>query len=180
VSLISSYSPGHLDRHRPAHSPFSVFLDSRLSACPFVAYSVLNMKSFIGAVALMLGVLAPSVIAAPPGTPAQRDLLVPLEERQDTARPPRQASCHTPSNRACWTTGFDINTDYEISTPNTGRVRPVRSFFSSSKSLSLRQTVHSHSDRGRQLDRSRWRCQEQGDADQWYVMSFPHAKIPER
>ncbi|GAP91438.2 putative laccase [Rosellinia necatrix] len=26
-------------------------------------------------------------------------------------------SCHTPSNRACWRTGFDINTDYETKTP---------------------------------------------------------------
>lgn len=30
----------------------------------------------------------------------------------------RQAqSCNTPENRACWTDGFDINTDYELSTP---------------------------------------------------------------
>lgn len=27
------------------------------------------------------------------------------------------ASCHTAQNRACWSGGFDINTDYELSTP---------------------------------------------------------------
>ncbi|KAI0532733.1 multicopper oxidase-domain-containing protein [Xylaria digitata] len=26
-------------------------------------------------------------------------------------------SCHTPSNRACWSPGFDINTDYDTKTP---------------------------------------------------------------
>jgi hypothetical protein len=84
------------------------------------------MKSFLGAVALVMGMLAPvSVIAAPPVTPAQRDLLVPLEQRQDAALGARQASCNTPSNRACWSDGFDINTDYETSTPDTGVTRTV-------------------------------------------------------
>ena len=36
------------------------------------------------------------------------------------------ASCNTPSNRACWSPGFDINTDYEAKTPTTGVTRPVR------------------------------------------------------
>ncbi|EGS22488.1 uncharacterized protein CTHT_0020300 [Thermochaetoides thermophila DSM 1495] len=31
--------------------------------------------------------------------------------------------CHTPSNRACWASGFDIYTDYEVNTPNTGVTR---------------------------------------------------------
>jgi hypothetical protein len=26
-------------------------------------------------------------------------------------------SCNTPDNRACWSSGFDITTDYELSTP---------------------------------------------------------------
>jgi hypothetical protein len=39
---------------------------------------------------------------------------------------PRQAeSCNTPTNRACWTTGFTIDTDYEIETPYTGVTREV-------------------------------------------------------
>lgn len=34
----------------------------------------------------------------------------------------------TASNRACWITGsYDIQTDYELKTPLTGVVRPVRS-----------------------------------------------------
>ncbi|KAK3306164.1 laccase-1 [Chaetomium strumarium] len=84
------------------------------------------MKPFLGAVALVMGMLAPSVIAAPPATPAQRDLLVPLEQEQESALRARQAtsaSCNTPSNRACWSNGFNINTDYETSTPNTGVTR---------------------------------------------------------
>lgn len=32
-------------------------------------------------------------------------------------------SCNTPSNRACWVTGYDINTDYEKETPTTGVTR---------------------------------------------------------
>ncbi|KAK4249145.1 extracellular laccase [Corynascus novoguineensis] len=81
------------------------------------------MKPFIGAAALMMGVLAPSVAAAPPSTPAQRDLLVPIMERDEATIVPRQESCNTPSNRACWSEGFDINTDYEVETPDTGVVR---------------------------------------------------------
>jgi hypothetical protein len=80
------------------------------------------MKSLAGAVALMLGILAPTITAAPPATLAQRDLLTPLEGRQDAAGLP---SCNTPSNRACWTTGFDINTDYELKTPTTNVTRKV-------------------------------------------------------
>ncbi len=37
----------------------------------------------------------------------------------------RAASCNTPSNRACWTTGFDINTDYEDKIPLTGKTKTV-------------------------------------------------------
>jgi len=82
------------------------------------------MKYFFGAVALVVGILAPSVAAAPPSAPVERSLLVPITEREEAAVLPRLTSCNTPSNRACWTTGFDINTDYETNTPNTGVVRP--------------------------------------------------------
>jgi hypothetical protein len=56
-------------------------------------------------------------------------------------------TCNTPSNRACWTSGFNINTDYEVSTPTTGVTRSVspsiapsylRSHQTSTPSLSLR------------------------------------------
>ena len=33
-------------------------------------------------------------------------------------------SCNTPTNRQCWSQGFDIHTDYELQTP-TGVVRKV-------------------------------------------------------
>lgn len=35
----------------------------------------------------------------------------------------QRQNCNTPSNRACWLPGFDIHTDWEQSTPNTGVVR---------------------------------------------------------
>nr|3PPS_A Chain A, Laccase [Canariomyces arenarius]3PPS_B Chain B, Laccase [Canariomyces arenarius]3PPS_C Chain C, Laccase [Canariomyces arenarius]3PPS_D Chain D, Laccase [Canariomyces arenarius] len=73
------------------------------------------MKSWAAAVALMVGILSPHAAAAPPANPVQRDMLQVLEARQSGP------TCNTPSNRACWTNGFDINTDYEVSTPNTGR-----------------------------------------------------------
>ena len=37
----------------------------------------------------------------------------------------RAPTCNTPSNRACWSNGFDINTDYEAKIPNTGVTRKV-------------------------------------------------------
>ncbi|KAH9427864.1 hypothetical protein MCOR02_011363 [Pyricularia oryzae] len=35
----------------------------------------------------------------------------------------KRQSCHTPTNRACWSPGFDINTDYEDKIPDTGVTR---------------------------------------------------------
>ena len=34
-------------------------------------------------------------------------------------------TCNTPSNRACWSHGFDIRTDYEVKIPHTGVTRRV-------------------------------------------------------
>lgn len=48
--------------------------------------------------------------------PSSTNLLEPVLARQ-------VESCNTASNRACWTDGYDINTDYEIDTPITGVVR---------------------------------------------------------
>lgn len=48
---------------------------------------------------------------------APSSLLQPIEVRQDVG-------CNTPSDRACWFDGFDINTDFEAQTPLTGVVRP--------------------------------------------------------
>lgn len=84
------------------------------------------MKSILTRVALIVGILVSSAVAAPPSTPAQRDLLVPIIDRDESGLAPRQSSCNTPSNRACWSNGYDINTDYEVNSPDTGVVRPVR------------------------------------------------------
>lgn len=48
---------------------------------------------------------------------APSSLLQPIEIRQDVG-------CNTPSDRACWSDGFDINTDFEAQTPLTGVVVP--------------------------------------------------------
>ena len=40
----------------------------------------------------------------------------------------RAPTCNTPTNRACWTTGFNISTDYEANFPNTGVTRNVSLF----------------------------------------------------
>ncbi len=44
----------------------------------------------------------------------------------DTAPDTSAQNCNTPSNRACWLPGFDVNTDWEANTPTTGHVRSVR------------------------------------------------------
>lgn len=39
----------------------------------------------------------------------------------------RRQTCNTATNRQCWTTSpaFNINTDFEVSTPSTGVTRTV-------------------------------------------------------
>lgn len=64
---------------------------------------------------------------AVPFTTTEDDLTPRAELSELTKRAP---TCNTPSNRACWTNGFDINTDYEASFPATGVVRNVGPFFS--------------------------------------------------
>ncbi|KAM7219662.1 laccase [Rhypophila decipiens] len=86
------------------------------------------MKFSFGALAMLAGIFAPgNVMGAPPKTPQQRDLLQLLETRdvdqvesRDVSLVKRAPTCNTPSNRACWSTGFNINTDFETSWPTTG------------------------------------------------------------
>ncbi|KAI0503422.1 multicopper oxidase-domain-containing protein [Xylaria bambusicola] len=40
-----------------------------------------------------------------------------VPSRPTTLEPRGPGACFTPSNRACWSPGFDINTDYETKTP---------------------------------------------------------------
>jgi hypothetical protein len=71
------------------------------------------MRSILSIFAYV-GILSSSFVAAAP-----TDVSVDLKPRQ-------AANCNTPSNRACWVSGsFDINTDYELSTPLTGHTQPV-------------------------------------------------------
>ncbi|CAK7238399.1 laccase, multicopper oxidase, benzenediol:oxygen oxidorectuctase [Sporothrix eucalyptigena] len=72
------------------------------------------MRSFFSALAVVPSLLGSVFLAeAAPSMPHQVDAIL----------APRASTCNTASNRACWTTGFDINTDYEASTPTTGVTR---------------------------------------------------------
>jgi len=66
----------------------------------------------------------------PPGDAAE--LITPSLEVTPRAELVKRApTCNTPTNRACWTTGFNINTDYEASFPATGVVRNVSTYLPS-------------------------------------------------
>jgi len=55
----------------------------------------------------LLGILIPSLLPLlAQGAPAQPDL-----------KPRVAGSCNTATNRACWATGYDIDTDYMTVTP---------------------------------------------------------------
>ncbi|KAK3349185.1 laccase [Lasiosphaeria hispida] len=58
---------------------------------------------------------------AVPFSPSSSDQDLDLSPRAELVT--RAPTCNTPTNRACWTTGFNINTDYEASFPATGVVR---------------------------------------------------------
>ena len=68
-------------------------------------------------VALFLGSLAPTAVRAAPTVHEDLSALTDIQGRAST--------CNTATNRACWTSSFNINTDYETSTPTTGVVRKV-------------------------------------------------------
>ena len=68
------------------------------------------MRSFNVALTVVSGVFSSLFAHAAPG---------PLQLGKDLI--PRASTCNTPSNRACWSNGFDINTDYEVRTPPGGQ-----------------------------------------------------------
>lgn len=97
------------------------------------------MKPFIGAAALLVGVLSHIVAAAPPSTSEQRDLLAPITERDEPAVEPRQGcSSFSNNDRACWRGGYDLRTDWETDFPDTGVVRKVSALLRST----ARQVPH--------------------------------------
>ncbi|KAI0145459.1 multicopper oxidase-domain-containing protein [Xylariaceae sp. FL1272] len=67
------------------------------------------MRSMTKVAGLLAGLFAGLVVGAP-------SRVIGLDGRAST--------CNTPSNRACWSNGFDINTDYELSTP-AGTTRTI-------------------------------------------------------
>ncbi|KAK0648653.1 laccase [Cercophora newfieldiana] len=95
------------------------------------------MRFLTGALAVV-GLLASGVASLPqipepnpipkkyPGTSADLEIRgqeAELEFRSELEPRVPPGSCHSASNRACWTTGFNINTDYEVSTPPSGAIR---------------------------------------------------------
>jgi hypothetical protein len=65
----------------------------------------------------LLGLLLAGLAAAAPASD--------LSPREEDLSPRAASSCHSPSNRACWTNGFDVSTDYEAKIPKTGVTKKV-------------------------------------------------------
>ncbi|OAA65495.1 laccase [Niveomyces insectorum RCEF 264] len=62
-------------------------------------------------------------VAAPASLPVSASASPQTIALQQDQTSQQQQSCNTPSNRACWLPGFDINTDWEVNAPTTGVVR---------------------------------------------------------
>lgn len=80
------------------------------------------MRSFYAPLALASGLFSSLFTHASPVAEPVAELV----EIPDSLLRRQTQSCNTPTNRACWTTGFNISTDYEVSWPTTGRTVPVR------------------------------------------------------
>ncbi|KAI1821444.1 multicopper oxidase-domain-containing protein [Xylaria intraflava] len=71
--------------------------------CPQTIHRVSQMRSIVFVSGILAGLLA------------GLGQCTPLQAKEAKVRGP--GSCNTPSDRACWRPGFDINTDYEAGTP---------------------------------------------------------------
>lgn len=84
------------------------------------------MKSFglIKGLALLAGLVASAPLAS---TDESLDLFTRKSDESTSTAVEllKRQSCNVESNRACWSPGFDINTDYEANVPNTGVTRRV-------------------------------------------------------
>lgn len=108
------------------------------------------MRFFSGAVALAVGLMAPSLVAAAPS--ADRDIDLEIRGDVEARAPP---TCHSASNRACWTTGFNINTDYELTAPPPGTTRKVGAITVLAEGVDAdRNPVHAQPHRRGELGRS--------------------------
>jgi hypothetical protein len=80
-------------------------------------------------VPILLAVLIAIVVIVPLATLVKEDNSARNKSDNDTGvsdTTQNHTQCkHTAENRGCWTDGFDINTDFEIKTPDTGRTREV-------------------------------------------------------
>ena len=123
--------------------------------------AALNMRPWTVSACLRQVVLFSSLAAA---TPHPRNEPSPSPS-------PAAASCNTPSNRACWTEGFDINTDWETKTPITGVTRTVGVIWIKldHRQLTGPCIVHVDHHRSGQLCRGRWPGEGESNVDQRYV-----------
>lgn len=101
----------HLLDRQSLSSPLLSFAQSLIWPSHFVSEHSVRMLSFPSL--FMSGLLSSQLTWAAPLSPSTLETVVARQE----------GSCNTASNRACWTAGFDIYTDYEIKTPLTGVVR---------------------------------------------------------
>lgn len=90
----------------------------------------------------------------------------PLGDAQPHVLETRQ-SCNTASNRQCWTSNFDINTDYEAHVPETGVTRQVNPGSNCWYNGDANETVHLDLDRTKHMERGRWAVEVQCYACQW-------------
>ena len=105
-------------------------------------------------VALLLVHVALAVPSNPPLNPIPRHasvearedvpLLTPIDAR---GKVQKRQTCNTATNRQCWDSTFNINTDYETSWPNTGQTKTA-SNFSAVKSSANHIPVYSDAYRG--------------------------------
>jgi hypothetical protein len=99
-------------------------------------FSIFTMRQ--GMFARGFGLLLAGFAAAAPSARVSSSKLVGVRD-----------SCHSPSNRACWSQGFDVSTDYEDKVPDTGVTRIVCRPYPSSMSSMVAGANHHHSSTSR-------------------------------
>ncbi|KIH92351.1 hypothetical protein SPBR_02389 [Sporothrix brasiliensis 5110] len=118
-SAWSAFAPGALFLGLAAAAPTAPLQNGTVASASASASSSASTSS-----------VSLSAVPAASSAPAGPDVAVVTLPAEDASAFPglgpdgsQRQNCNTPSNRACWQPGFDINTDWEVNTPTTGVVR---------------------------------------------------------